>query len=687
MATFALAVDIGGTFTDTLSIDDDGTVDLVKCPTDFQDLTLGVLGNVDRLGLDLGQAERIAHGTVVILDSLLQRSVAKTGLITTEGFRDVLEIMRTNRPEELIFDIQQQKPVAFVPRRLRFEVPGRLDFRGRILRALDEGKAEENIQALRKQGVEAIAVCLLHSYANDVHERALEEAIRRAVPGVSVSLSSEVAPQWREFERTSTTVLNACTMPIMQEYISCLEDRLGECGYGREILLMQSNGGLATAESVRNKPISTLFSSPAAGVIGASYLARTLGLDKVITYEHGGSRCFLSVLEDSVPSVKEEGSLEQWPIMTSVTDVKTIQAGANSAVWIDPRNVLRIGPQDVGTNPGPPCFHKGGEKPTATDASLLLGHINPDYFVAGQLRLDVNASTDVLQTEIADHYKMEIDQVALGILDLLVSIHAKGIREVSIEKGYDPRDLTLMAFGGAGGLYASMLARELGMHEAIVPFVASHMSCLGLLTADIRRDYPRTFVRALSEIQAENVNEAFEDLENTAVDQLEEEGIPRGSMEIIRSARVRYLGQEFTVKVPIPRETLTNEYLRTMSDEFSELHEKYYGFSTPEAPTEVVSLHVTALGHLMTPSIQKREAVPSVDARHLDKALKGTRSVWFRDAGEVTDCPTYERSKLRASNIVDGPAVVEEPYSTILLMPGDQMVVDEYLNAVIRTGR
>jgi N-methylhydantoinase A len=306
--------------------------------------------------------------------------------------------------------------------------------------------------------------------------------------------------------------------------------------------------------------------------------------------------------------------------------------------------------------------------------------------VAGQVQLDVNASTDVLERKIADHFKMDVDQVAFGILDLLVSMHAKGMREVSIEKGYEPRDLTLMAFGGAGGLYASMLARELGMARVVVPFVASHMSCLGLLTADIRHDYPRTFVRALSEIQASSINKAFEDLEDTAADRLEKEGILHHGMDLIRSAKVRYEGQEFTVEVPIPGKTLTNEDLRRMNNEFSELHEKYYGFSTPEAATEVVSLHITALGHLKAPSLQKREVVPSVDAKNLHGALKGGRSVWFRDVGEVADCPTYERASLRPGTIVEGPAVVEEPYATILLMPGDVMVVDEYLNVIITIG-
>lgn len=685
--TFRLAVDIGGTFTDSVSIDGEGKIGLAKNPTNAEDLTAGVMENLKRLDLDLRNAELIAHGTVFILDSLLQRRVGKTGLITTEGFRDVLEIMRTNRPEELIFDIQQVKPTPFVPRRLRFEVPERLDFNGQILRALDEKRAEETIRALEREGVEAIAVCLLHSYANDIHEQKLKAMIEKLVRGIHVSLSSEVAPQWREFERTSTTVLNACTIPIMQEYVSGLQKKFTEHDFGKEVLIMQSNGGLTTAETARNNPVMTLLSSPAAGVIGASHVAKTLGLNNVITYDHGGSGCFISVVENGVPSIKREGSFERWPILTSMIDVDTVHAGGNSVVWIDPRDALRIGPRDVGTDPGPACFDKGGGEPTVTDASLLLGHINPDYFMAGEISLDANASREALKTKIGDHYKMEVDQVAHGILDLLVSIHAKGIREISIEKGYDPRDLTLMAFGGAGGLCVSMLARELGIPEVVVPFLSSHMSCLGLLIADMRHDYHQTFVKTLEDVQAEDINKLFRDLEDTVLTELETEGIAKENVGIIRSAEVRYIGQEFSVEVPIPGKTVANADLEKMNKQFSDLHEKYYGFSTPMAPAEIVSLKVTALGHLKTPLMQERRRAPAIDAKNLRGAFKGDRMVSCKKDRGMTKCPTYERRRLSPGNIVEGPAVVEEPYSTILLMPGDEMVVDEYMNATIRIRR
>jgi N-methylhydantoinase A len=681
-----LAVDVGGTFISTVSMDDEGNADLLKWPTDFRDLTAGIAESVDRLELDLGDAERIVHSSVVILNSLLRRNVAKTGLITTQGFRDTLEIMRTNRPEELIFDIQQSKPVPLIPRRLRFEVSERLDFRGRVVRALDEEIAGQCISALREHGVEAVALCLLHSYSNDAHEQKLREMITREIPATSISVSSELAPQWREFERTSTTVQNASTMPIMRDYVSSLEDTVSDYGFEGQIFIMQSNGGMATASSVRTKPISTVFSSPAAGVVGASHVAKKLDLDKAITYDHGGSRCFMSVLEDGIPAVKEGGSLERWPILLDVVDIETIEAGANSRVWVDPRHVLRIGPEDVGTDPGPPCLGKGGKTPSVTDACLLLGHINPEYFMGGQLRLDVAASKEALNAKIARFYNMQVERVALGVQDLLVSIHAKGMREVSTKKGYDPRDLTLLAFGGAGGLYASMLAREVGMDKVVVPFAPSHMSCLGLMAANVRHDYKQMYVSPLKDVQATGISRSFNDLEAKAVDRLRVDGFPRQSIDIMRSAEVRYMGQEYTVDVPVPRRALADEDLVTMNDEFSELHERFYGYSTPGAPTEVIALQVTALGYLAAPAVRRAEGLESGGSNDPEGALKGCRSVFFRDAGEVTDCPTYERLRLGPGNVVKGPALVEEPYSTILLMPGDVMDIDKNMNAVISIG-
>jgi N-methylhydantoinase A len=686
MSTYILAVDVGGTFTSTMSIDGEGNINLIKSPTDFKDITAIVIQNIDQLGLNLINVDRIVHSTVVILDSLLHRRVAKTGLITTEGFRDVLEIMRTNRPEALIFDIQQNKPEPLIPRRLRFEVSERLDFQGKILREFDENKAKECVRALNSQGIESVAVCLLHSYANDVHEQRVKGVVKKAMPETFISLSSELAPQWREFERTSTTVQNASTMPIMQKYISSIENRISEYGFKGDLFMMQSNGGMRTAKNIQNKPISTIFSSPVAGVIGASYLAKTMGLQRVITYDHGGSRCFISVIEDGTPTVKEGGSLEQWPILSSMIDIETIQAGANSKVWIDARHMLRIGPEDVGTIPGAACFGMGGNDPSVIDASLLLGYINPEYFMNGQLHLDVNFSREVLKTKIAKFYNMQVNKVALGIQDLLVSIHARGMREVSTKKGYDPRDLTLVAFGGSGGLYASLLARELGIQKVVLPFASSHMSCLGLLVGDIRHDYNRMFVRNLNDVQVEDINQSFNDLEAVAIDELQKDGFSDASIGMVRSAKIRYIGQEYAVDVPVPGNNLTKKKLAAMNNKFSEIHEKLYGYSTPNAPTEVIALQLTALGYLKTPMIQKRKLLKPDNTMDLKDAFKGYRSVIFKNVGKVTDCPTYERMKLFPGSTIKGPAVIEEAYSEILLMPGDKMGIDNHMNVIISVG-
>ena len=670
-----VGVDIGGTFTDLMLIDEKGQSSLTKSPSTPKDLTMAIMANIKKIGLDVSTLEMFGHGTTQALNSLLMRTTAKAGLITTKGFRSVLEIMRTNRPD--MYNLQQDKPEPFVPRYLTVEVLERISYNGAILQALDEQQAIEVVRKLRAEGVKVIAVCLLNSYVNPVHEQKLKEIIEKEYPQAHISLSSEISRQWREFERTSTTVINACTMPVMDTYLSLLEGKLVAGGCEVEPLIIQSNGGMMTAKIARERPVNTVFCGPAAGVVGATYLARAIGDSNIITYDMGGTTCIVALVERGQPKIKTEGELNRWPITMPMIDVNTLGAGGGSIVWIDAGGALRVGPQSAQAEPGPVCYGRGGTEPTVTDANLLLGRINPDYFIGGEIKLDIDGARKALETKIANYYGMDLFEAANGIIEILISNQARATRAVSVERGYDPREFTLVAFGGAGGLHAGLLAEELGMQRVIVPFAPGHMSCLGQLVADIVQDSVRTYVKLSHELELDKVNQIYRELEAEVVEILKAEGVSEDRIGTERSADIRYAGQEFTIQTPVRSGKLTQEGVTEAITKFNDLHEMSYGYCARNLPTELVNLRMSALGSMPKPALRE---YPKADATP-DVAFKGKRKVFFE--GEFVECPLYEWERLRPGNVIEGPAIVEEPGSTIIIRPKHSMSVGKFLNCFI----
>lgn len=670
-----VGVDIGGTFTDLMLIDEKGQISLTKSPSTPKDLTMAIMTDIKKIGLDVSTLEMFGHGTTQALNSLLMRTTAKTGLITTKGFRSLLEIMRTNRPD--MYNLQQDKPEPFVPRHLTVEVLERISHTGEVLQALDEKQTTEVVRKLKTEGVKAIAVCLLNSYVNPVHEQKLKGIIEKEYPQAHISLSSQISRQWREFERTSTTVINACTMPVMDTYLSLLEEKLAAGGCDAEPLIIQSNGGMMTAKIGRERPVNTVFCGPAAGVVGATYLARTIGDSNIITYDMGGTTCIVALVERGQPKIKTEGELNRWPITMPMIDVNAIGAGGGSIAWIDAGGALRVGPQSAQAEPGPVCYGRGGTEPTVTDANLLLGRINPDYFIGGEIKLDVDSAQRAVKTKIADYYGMDVFEAANGIIEILISNQARVTRAISLERGYDPREFTLIAFGGGGGLHAGFLAEELGIKRVIVPFAPGHMSCLGQLVADIVQDSVRTYVKLSDELEIDKVNEIYQELEAEVVKILKAEGVSEDRIATERSADIRYAGQEFTIQTPVRSGILNDADITEAITKFNDLHEMSYGYCSRNVPTEFVNLRVSALGRMPKPALReypKAQATPNM-------SFKGKRKVFFN--GEFVECPLYEWERLRPGNVIEGPAIVEEPGSTIVIRPKHTMSVDKFLNCIL----
>ncbi|MFQ5998476.1 MAG: hydantoinase/oxoprolinase family protein [Candidatus Bathyarchaeia archaeon] len=678
-----LGVDIGGTFTDAMLIDDQGEIFVKKSPSTPRDYTLGVLGAIGKLDFNISNLQFFTHGTTVALNALIQRKFARTGLVTTRGFRDILEIMRTNRPDLLMYDLQQDKPEPFVPRNLRYEATERINYKGEVLTPLDEQQILSAVESLKRDSVTAIAVCLLHCYANSEHELKIRKIIREKLPETYVSLSSEVAPEWREFERTSTTVINACTMSIMATYLSLLEKKLSDEGFRGEAHIMQSNGGMMTVATAKDKPVNTIFCGPAAGAIGAAFLASELNRPDVITYDMGGTTCIVSLIHQGKTRIRMEGELDRWPIMTSMMDIHLEGAGGGSIAWLDKGGGLRVGPFSAAAEPGPVCYGQGGTEPTVTDANLVLGRINPDYFIGGEIKLDSEGARKAIKTKIADHFGMSLEEAASGILEILVANQARAVSHVSVQRGYDTRDFTLLAFGGGGGLHAGLVAQELEIPQVLVAFAPGHMSCLGQLVADMRYDYVRTHVNAAQNIETSKVNEIYAKLEAEGMERLTKDGLSKERIFLTRSADLRYLGQEYWIETPVPNVELTMNEIEKIVNKFNDLHEIQYGYSAREEPAEFLNLRVSTFGTIDKPKIRKHGKIDSSESRNLGNALKAKREVFFKEVG-FTHCPIYEWGRLRPGNFIDGPALIEEPGSTIAIFPRQTGELDEYMNVIIR---
>lgn len=666
-----LGADVGGTFTD-LVLDDGERLHAAKVPTTKEDQAEGVLAGVDRLSVDPGALGRFAHGTTVATNAVLERAGARTVLVTTAGFRDLLEIGRQNRPS--LYDLFADRPAPLVSRKLVVEADERLAPDGSVLRALDDARLVA--EAVREREPEAVAICLLFSFRDDRHELAIAEAIEALdFPGdpPTVSRSSEVLPVFREYERASTTALNAYVAPTMSGYLGSLSTRLRRAGLSCGVDVMRSSGGAFGADLAARYPVQTLLSGPAAGAWGAAAVARGSDRPDVIAFDMGGTSTDVTLIDRGRPEVTAEGDIDGLPFAVQTTDVHTVGAGGGSIAWRDAGGSLRVGPASAGADPGPAAYGRGGTEPTVTDAHVVLGRLDPEAELGGSVRLDPDAAHEAV-ARLAKDVGLEVEECAAGIVRVAEANIARALRVVSVERGRDPRDYALLAFGGAGPLHQGPLARELGCRLVIVPPHAGVLSAIGLLAAPVTVDAVRTRLVGLADLDSGSLASAWDELENETKRLLDAQGVSAASTR--RSADCRYQGQAHELEVVWEGEAHDPETER-LAEAFHSAHEERYGYAQPDEEVEVVNLRVRAEGPM------PRVPLPEVpEGRGADNAQVGTRRVIIE--GAARDSLVYARDRLGKGDHVEGPAVIAGDDTTCFLLPGQAAEVDRLGSLIIR---
>ena len=679
MSEKRLAIDIGGTFADFVLLDEKtGSVTLEKEPSPKERLTDHIFKGIGRLDVDLTDLDMVIHGSTVVINTILQEVGSRIGLITTQGFRDVLSLGRGNRPE--VYNLLYKPPAPLIPRYLCLEVPERLDHKGGVITPLDEDATRRAVERLKAREVEGIAVCFLHAYANPEHERAVRRIAGEVYPEAHVSISSDITGEFREFERTSTVALNTYVMPSVAAYLAGLEERLSAGGFRGGLNIIQSTGGLTTSEEARRMPIRTLESGPAGGVIGAVALGEQLGEPNLIATDVGGTSFDVALILDGQPFEKSETYVNKRPVLQPTIDITSVGAGGGSIAWLDDSGGFRVGPLSAEADPGPVCFGKGGTEPTVTDAHLVLGRINPRNFLGRRMELDVAGAKAAIQGRIADPLGLSLEEAAHGITHLADTNMIHAIRRVTIERGHDPRDFTLLGYGGGGGLFAASLAREMEIGKTIIPVNPAVFSAWGILNSDFREVVVRTTVMPTAALAVEELLEMFGDLADVAADKLAASGLAAERARFVRALDMRYEGQEHTVKVPLPpADDFKAGGMALLQSLFDQLHERMYAHASPGTPTELVNLRLSAIVESGKPSILE---IPR-GAGNGEEALKGDRRVYFRDERDAVPCPVYDRERLGAGDAFRGPAIVEEWNTTTIVHPGQRLGVDDYGNLII----
>jgi N-methylhydantoinase A len=677
------ASDVGGTFTDLVYYDFDpdtgvsGTVRTVKADTTPPDFEKGVMNGLAKAGISGEDLYFFAHGSTVVINALTERKGARTALITTRGFRDVLEIARGNRPD--LFNFNFRKPKPFVERYLRAELTERVNFKGDMVTPVDLAPLDDMVAFFRAQGVEAIAISFLHAYVNPDNERAVSARIKEIWPEVSVLASHEISREWREYERTNTTVLSAYVHPVARTYIESLEARLADAGYGEQLYMMQSNGGIATVEAAKANPITMVESGPASGIYAAVHLGRLIGEEDLIVLDIGGTTAKCTLIDRGDVKVTTEYYIERdrrspgYPIQTPVSEIVEIGNGGGSIAWVDEGGKLHVGPQSAGAMPGPAAYGRGGTKPTTTDANLVLGRIDPNSFVGGELDPDM-AALKAAFDPLAKALDISMAEVARGVVRIANANMTNALRLVSTNKGYDPRDFALMAFGGGGAMHAVALAEELRIPRVIVPVNSSVFSAWGMLLTDLRRDYLRTKPLALSAETESEITSIFKAMADQArADYRAEDGAQATDVTFDYFADMRYSGQEHAVKVPVPPAKGGFDIARA-EQAFHAAHEKQFTYRL-DVPVQIVNFHVVAKVAVDKPEIAQRPKT----GKHLDDAILHTRKVDF-DTHGIHEAVIYDGLALEPGLELYGPAVVQEPSTTLVISPGHRMAVDDYGN-------
>ncbi|RBY88760.1 hydantoinase/oxoprolinase family protein [Blastococcus sp. TF02A-26] len=677
-----IGIDTGGTFTDVVAVDEEtGRTATTKTPSTPADPAEGFLAGVRKV-LDLmdlpGEAvTAVSHGTTVATNQLLEGKLDRIGFITTEGYESVLEIARQSVPDGYGNSYFWVKPPRIVPADLVRTVRGRLDVTGEEVRPFDRDDAVAAARFFRDAGISTVGVCFLHSYANDAHERAMLEVLREELPGAVVSLSSEVLREYREYERSVTTLVDAAVKPRVGAYVTNIRRRLDEIAPGVPFYVMKSNGGVLSAEEVVHQPITTMLSGPAAGALGAALIAGAAGFDRVLTCDGGGTSTDVTVVVDGEPTLTTEGSVGAYPSKIPMIDVVTVGAGGGSIAWLSPEGTLKVGPQSAGADPGPICYPSGGDRPTVTDAHVVLGRI-PPHLLGGEIPLSVDAARAGLAA-LGETLDLSLERTATGILEISAWNQANALRQVTVARGLDVRDFTLTTFGGSGSLLACRLMDVLGLPRTLVPPNPGNVSAFGLLTVDVRNDYVQTVVSKHADLDLSRVRTVYAGLEDRARAALDGEGFARADQRMQRTADLRYVGQAFEVRVPVTDGDLDAAAAEEVAQAFHAAHRQLYGYDFADDPrqaVEWVNLRVSGIGPIRRPDLV--ELPPGQGGT--DRAVTGSRRVFFDD---WVDTPTYDRPRLAPGDVVAGPAIIEEFGSTVPVHPGFRATVDPHGNLLL----
>jgi len=680
-----IAVDIGGTFTDLAAFDEaTGALHFGKALSTHGHLVNGIQDTLHGAKIEAKDAYLFLHGSTIAINTLLERTGAETALLITEGFRDIYEIGRVNRPDAYNLFFSKHQPL--IRRSLRFEVPERLLADGTVYKELDEEAVREIVRGLKGRGVESVAILLLHSYRNAAHESRVKEIVLEELPGTFVSASHELSQEYREFERVSTVAANAYVGPRVAAYLGELETHLADAGFRGSFYAVQSTGGLFPISHARRDCVRMLESGPAAGVIGAQAICAQMGLGDAIAFDMGGTTAKAGVISNGEPlttgSALIGGYEKALPIQIPMIDIFEVGTGGGSIARIGEGNSLRVGPQSAGSMPGPAAYGRGGTEPTVTDANLLLGRLDENNFLGGEMKLDKAAALRAMEN-VAEPLGLDAIKMADGILRIAITSMSHAVKAVTTERGLDAGAFTMVVYGGAGPLHASGIAREIGIRRVLIPFSPGHFSAYGMLFSDLRYDYVRSCFQRLDDVTFDALDAIFADMEREGRAAIADSAVKPSEIRISLAADMRYVGQEHAVTVDLPATFFASQDRAAIKAHFDEVHKIRYGTSAPGEPADLVSLRMTVTGLMQKPSPRE---VPQGSPEPEAEAKLRTKPVYFGSIGDFVETPVYARTKLRRDNVIAGPALIEEHASTTVLAPGDRLVVDAFGNLIIEIG-
>jgi len=675
-----VATDIGGTFTDLVYFDEKGKLAFKKTHTTIPNFEEGVINVLKESNVNLDSISNFVHGSTVVINTLTERKGAKVGLICTKGTRDVLEIARSNRPD--LYNFKYEKPKPFVERYLRKEVNERLNYKGEIIKEVDRNEIIDIVNYFIKEGVESIAVCFLHSYINHINEKTVLEIINDEFPEIDVSASYELIQEWREYERTNTTVLNSYVKPLTKTYINSLDEKLDEHIHDNNRFIMQSNGGLNSFNDTKRLPINMVESGPVGGILGAEVLGGLIGEKNIIAFDIGGTTAKCSLIHEGKVNITTDYYIKKnevssgYPIKVPVIDIVEIGNGGGSIAKVDQLGSLKVGPESAGSNPGPISYGNGGTKVTTTDANLYLGRLSTSNF---DNSVDIQKVKLSIKEQVSDIYNSTVEEGAMGIIGIANSNMLNALKLISVRKGYNPEDFTLVAFGGGGPMHAAELAKDLGVKKIVIPYAASVFSAWGMVMSDARKDYIQTYLTNLENLDFTRVNNKWKELKEKSIKEFEGSNLGHLSLKYEKHIDLRYKGQEHTVKMKIKDSEWDDKFIEEIKENFNHLHEFTYSFKLDNTEIELVNMHLTAIGKVEDIIIPKISMKPIV----LENALKEVREVYFENSG-WQETRVYNRDLLNEGHEINGPAIIEEKTSSTLILKDQIASIDNYGNIIIK---